>query len=70
MRILGIIDIGSNSMRLVIVQLTDDNSYRIIDDVKHSVRLGKDILPNGNLHPIRMQRAIETLQFYKTLCDA
>ncbi|MGE4272746.1 MAG: Ppx/GppA family phosphatase [Desulfitobacterium sp.] len=70
MRTIGIIDIGSNSMRLVIVQISTNNSYRIIDDVKHSVRLGKDMLPNGNLHPLRMQRAIETLQFYKTLCDA
>lgn len=68
MKIIGIIDMGSNSIRLVLVQITK-NSYRIIDDVKHSVRLGKDILPNGNLHPIRMQKAVETLLFFKNLCD-
>lgn len=68
MKILGIIDMGSNSVRLVLVQISK-NSYRIIDDVKQSVRLGKDILPNGNLHPIRMQKALEALRFFKNLCD-
>lgn len=68
MKTLGIIDMGSNSVRLVLVQISK-NSYRIIDDVKQSVRLGKDILPNGNLHPIRMQKALEALLFFKNLCD-
>lgn len=68
MKILGIIDMGSNSIRLVLVQISK-NSYRIIDDVKHSVRLGKDIMPNGCLHPIRMQKALETLSFFKNLCE-
>lgn len=70
MKVLGVIDIGSNSIRLVIVRISSQNSYKIVDDIKQSVRLGKDILPNGNLHPIRMQKAISTIRFYKNLSDA
>lgn len=37
---LGIIDIGSNTMRLVVWEIYGRGFYRIIDEVKESVRLG------------------------------
>ncbi len=39
---LAIIDIGSNSMRLVIYEIIN-KSYKIIGQLKHSVRLGEDM---------------------------
>lgn len=38
MKKIGIIDIGSNSIRLVIVQINKDNSFSITDEIKESVR--------------------------------
>jgi exopolyphosphatase/guanosine-5'-triphosphate,3'-diphosphate pyrophosphatase len=68
MKKIGIIDIGSNSIRLIIVQINEDNSFRVIDEIKESVRLGKDMTLDGELNPSRMDSAIYTLAFFKRLC--
>ena len=68
MKKIGIIDIGSNSIRLVIVQINKDNSFRVIDEIKESVRLGKDMTTDGGLNPSRIDNAIYTLAFFKRLC--
>jgi len=68
MRKIGIIDIGSNSIRLIIVQINKDNSFRIIDEIKESVRLGKDMTLDGGLNPFRIDNAIFTISFFKRLC--
>ncbi len=70
MKTIGVIDIGSNSIRLVVVKILGHNSYEIIDEVKQSIRLGKDITPDGKLNPARMEKALDTLRFYKNLCEA
>ena len=68
MKKIGIIDIGSNSIRLVIVQINKDNSFRVIDEIKESVRLGKDMTVDGELNPSRIDNAVYTLAFFKRLC--
>ncbi len=70
MKTIGVIDIGSNSIRLVVVKILGHNSYEIIDEVKQSIRLGKDITPDDKLNPARMDKALDTLRFYKNLCEA
>lgn len=69
MKLIGIIDIGSNSMRLVIVKITD-GYFKVIDEVKESVRLGKGMGENGLIEPMRANRAVEALKFYKSLCSS
>ena len=68
MKKIGIIDIGSNSIRLVIVQINKDKSYRVVDEIKESVRLGKDMTINGGLNQSRIDNAIYTLAIFKRLC--
>ncbi|MBU3112545.1 exopolyphosphatase [Clostridium lacusfryxellense] len=68
MKRIGIIDIGSNSIRLVIVHINKDNSFRVVDEIKESVRLGKDMTEDGALNPTRINNAIYTLAFFKRLC--
>jgi len=68
MKKIGIIDIGSNSIRLVIVQINNDNFFSVTDEIKESVRLGKDMTPDKELNPTRMDKAIHTLDFFKKLC--
>ena len=68
MKKIAIIDIGSNSIRLVIVQINKDNSFRIVDEIKRSVRLGKDMTSKGELNSSRIDNAISTLAFFKRLC--
>ncbi len=70
MKQIAIIDIGSNSMRLVLVQINENDCFSIIDEVKETVRLGKDMTIYGELNPLKIEKAIKTLSFFKCLCKA
>ena len=67
---IGIIDLGSNSARLVIVEMLGDGHFIVIDQLKESVRLGKDMERDGFLKPQRIAETIKTLKMFKKLCDA
>ncbi|MBA5851367.1 Ppx/GppA family phosphatase [Clostridium sp. cel8] len=67
---IAIIDIGSNSMRIVIVKISKDRAYEVLDELKYSVRLGKDMTENGALSEDRIKAAMEALAHFKRLCDA
>lgn len=70
MRIIGIIDIGSNSLRLVVAQVSLDNTFRIIDELKESVRLGESVGTTGKLSSAKIHTALETLKLFQELCHA
>lgn len=70
MKRLGIIDIGSNSVRLVVVELGGECSYRVFDELKETVRLGDDLDLTGELNEKRIDKAIKALKMFKNLCDA
>lgn len=67
---LGIIDIGSNSIRLVILKINEDNSFRIIDEKKESVRLGMEMTEEGGLNLQRVEKAMDTLRFFMDIAKA
>lgn len=67
---IGIIDLGSNSARLVIVNLFTDGHFMVIDELKESVRLGQDMERDGFLKPARVAETIKTLKMFRKLCDA
>ncbi|NTV90501.1 MAG: Ppx/GppA family phosphatase [Clostridiales bacterium] len=70
MQKLGIIDIGSNSMRMSVVQLKPDGAFSIIDELREIVRLGEKIAGTNNLREEKIEHAMDTLRFFKNLCDA
>lgn len=67
-RTVGIIDIGSNSVRLLLAEISDKNSLRIINELKEYVRLGDGLDENGVLSETKMQLAIDTLASFKNIC--
>ncbi len=67
---IGIIDLGSNTARLVIVDLFTDGHYIVVDELKESVRLGQDMDRDGFLKPQRIAETVKTLKTFKKLCDA
>ncbi len=67
---LGIIDLGSNTARLVIVDMFADGHFMVVDELKESVRLGQDMDRDGFLKPQRITETIKTLKMFKRLCDA
>ena len=67
---IGIIDLGSNTARLVIVELLGDGHFVVVDQLKESVRLGKDMERDGFLKPQRITETLKTLRMFRKLCDA
>lgn len=67
---IGIIDIGSNSMRLMLVEISNKKYFRMIDEIKVTVRLGMDMTPDGQLDNIRMEKALDTLSDFKSICES
>ena len=67
---IGIIDLGSNTARLVIAELFTEGRYMVVDELKESVRLGQDMDRDGFLKPQRIAETIKTLKTFKRLCDA
>jgi exopolyphosphatase/guanosine-5'-triphosphate,3'-diphosphate pyrophosphatase len=66
----GIIDIGSNSIRLVIYETNASNSYRVIDEAKLSARLSEHIDQGGRLPQHMIAHVGDTLHYFKRLCEA
>ncbi|AHM56714.1 guanosine-5'-triphosphate,3'-diphosphate pyrophosphatase GppA [Peptoclostridium acidaminophilum DSM 3953] len=69
MKRLGIIDIGSNSVRLVLVDINAQGHFKIFNEFKETVRLGETD-SKGMLTAEKMQTALETLGMFKTICEA
>lgn len=58
---LGIIDIGSNTIRLVVWELYGKGFYRIIEEIKENVRIGQD----GHIPVISEEKIIAALAVLK-----
>lgn len=67
---IGIIDLGANSARLVLVEIIEGGYFKVYDQLKETVRLGHDMERDGFLKPIRVAQTIKTLKYFKRLCDA
>ena len=67
---IGIIDLGSNTARLVIADIFTEGHFMVVDELKESVRLGQDMDRDGFLKPQRIAETIKTLKMFKRLCDA
>ena len=59
---IGIIDLGSNSVRLLLVRVHADGSTTILNQVKHMVRLGEGGFTHNRLQEETMARTIAVLR--------
>jgi len=57
-KILAFIDIGTNSIRLILVRLNLNYSYTVLRQEKEVVRLGENEFKNHQLQPEAMKRAV------------
>jgi exopolyphosphatase/guanosine-5'-triphosphate,3'-diphosphate pyrophosphatase len=61
------IDIGSNSIRQVVADVSSDGAIRVVDEMKSAPRLGAGLSSTGELNQAAMGRAVETLTRMSTL---
>jgi exopolyphosphatase/guanosine-5'-triphosphate,3'-diphosphate pyrophosphatase len=66
---LAAIDIGSNSIRMIVADVGRDGRIRIVDEMKAAPRLGSGVDMNGILSDPAMRHAIEALQRMRTLAE-
>ncbi len=64
------IDIGTNSIHMIVVKVRPDLSFEVIDREKDMVRLGAGGLDGRNLTASAMAAAMQTLAKFKRLADS
>jgi exopolyphosphatase/guanosine-5'-triphosphate,3'-diphosphate pyrophosphatase len=67
---LAAIDIGTNSIHMIVVKVRPDLSFEIIDREKDMVRLGAGGLDGRSLTPTAMAAALQTLAKFKRLAES
>jgi len=66
-RRLAAMDIGTNSIRCIIVEADLKGGYRILDDEKSTVRLGEGLAATGSISPQASERALEAVCRFRKL---
>jgi exopolyphosphatase/guanosine-5'-triphosphate,3'-diphosphate pyrophosphatase len=65
----AIIDLGSNSARVVVMQFQPGASYHLADEIREFVRLREGMTEAG-LSDAAMSRGLFTLRLFKQFCDS
>lgn len=67
---LASIDIGSNSIKLVVVEAASGDSFAVLAREKEVIRLGHDTLRERHLDPAAIARAAETIKRFRSIAEA
>ncbi len=71
---LAVIDLGSNSFRLVVFTWTDPHGphpwWKRTDEIHEAVRIGEGLEATGELQPEPMERALRAIDLYAHFCRA
>jgi exopolyphosphatase / guanosine-5'-triphosphate,3'-diphosphate pyrophosphatase len=65
----AVIDMGSNSFRLVIYRYVPGRWFRLVDEIREPVRLSEGTV-NGRIAPAALARADRAAHLYAAYCDA
>lgn len=66
---LGAIDVGTNSLRLIIAEASPDSTYRVLDDEKAITRLGRGLARTNRLHPEAMEESVQAIARMKGIAE-
>jgi len=66
---LAAIDVGTNTIRLIVAEVQDDDTYRILDEEREMVRLGEKLDRTGRLSDAAVERALEAIGKMKAIAD-
>ena len=65
---IAVIDLGSNTTRMIVVGYVPQHTYKLIDEVREAVRLAHGIGADGKLQLAPMNRAIKTMRLFHQMC--
>ncbi|MCA1636090.1 MAG: hypothetical protein LC802_20965, partial [Acidobacteria bacterium] len=66
---LAAIDIGSNSIKLIVVEAAASDSFAVLAREKEVVRLGHDTLREGYLSAEAIERAADTIKRFRSMAE-
>ena len=69
-RTVAFIDIGTNSIRLLLVRLYPNHSYTILTELRQIVRLGEGEFVDQHLQPAAMERTVQVAKEFAELARA
>jgi exopolyphosphatase / guanosine-5'-triphosphate,3'-diphosphate pyrophosphatase len=67
---LAALDIGSNSIKLVVVEAETSDSFTVLAQEREVVRLGQETLVNGHINDAAMLRATNCLKRFRDVAEA
>lgn len=65
---IGIIDLGSNTTRLIVKAYEPHAHFHLIDEVRETVRLAEGVGEDNLLQPQAIYRTVEVMKMFRTLC--
>ena len=66
---LAALDIGTNSIRCIVVEVPETGGFRILDDEKATVRLGEGLFATGEISVAARERALDALRRMRKILD-
>ncbi|HEV2749730.1 MAG TPA: Ppx/GppA phosphatase family protein [Gemmatimonadales bacterium] len=66
---LAAVDIGTNSIRLVIAEVQPDGSYRVLDEDREMSRLGRGLYAAGRIGEAPFEQSLAALSRMKAIAD-
>ncbi|MEM7227176.1 MAG: Ppx/GppA phosphatase family protein [Planctomycetota bacterium] len=66
---LAAIDVGTNTIRLVVVEVKPDQSFRVIDDERVRTRLGRSLAETQRLNDEAMRVSTEAIEHFRSIAE-
>jgi exopolyphosphatase/guanosine-5'-triphosphate,3'-diphosphate pyrophosphatase len=66
---LAAIDVGTNTIRLIVAEVENDGTYRILDEEREMVRLGEHLDQTGGLSDEAVERGLKAIGKMKAIAD-
>ncbi|MFC5468892.1 Ppx/GppA family phosphatase [Cohnella suwonensis] len=68
-QVTGIIDIGSNTVRLSVYHINDNGAYRVVDQGRWPARLSQRMEADGTLPDSAVEELCEVLRHFRRICQ-
>lgn len=66
---LAAVDVGTNSSHMIIVNISGGGAFKVIDRLKHWVRLGDGLDKKGRIDRSAIERLLKSLDYFKQLAE-
>lgn len=67
---LAAIDIGTNTILLLVGEIGEDGKIYALKDVERTTRLGRGLAKTGRLHPEALRQSLHVIDAYLTICKS